>query len=260
MAGTIIYLENVTVDFDGFKALNKVDFSVDMGELRFLIGPNGAGKTTLLDVICGKTKPEGGRVIFGEDVDILRLKEHQIVRCGISRKFQTPSIFAHLTVFENMELSLKKAKGFFSSFDSSVSQTDREQIFSILAIVGLKGNAHQEGGFLSHGEKQWLEFGMTLIQEPKLLLVDEPVAGMTGQERTQTGEILLEIARDKAVLVVEHDMNFVKQFARKITVLHEGRVLCEGSFEHVKKDPEVISVYLGRGGETRKDALNQRNQ
>jgi len=260
VAGTIIYLESVTVDFDGFRALNKVDFCVDMGELRFLIGPNGAGKTTLLDVICGKTKPEGGRVIFGESVDILRLKEHEIARCGISRKFQTPSIFAHLTVFENMELSLKKAKGIFSSFESGVSQTDQERIFSILAIVGLERNANQKGESLSHGEKQWLEFGMTILQEPKLLLVDEPVAGMTGGERTRTGEILLEIARDKSVLVVEHDMNFVKQFARKITVLHEGSILCEGSFEHVKKDPEVISVYLGRGGETRKDALNQRNQ
>ena len=192
-------------------------------------------------------------------MDILRLKEHEIARYGISRKFQTPSIFAHLTVFENMELSLKKAKGIFSSFDSSVSQTDRERIFSILATVGLEGNAYQKGESLSHGQKQWLEFGMTLIQEPKLLLVDEPVAGMTGRERTRTGEILLEIAQDKSVLVVEHDMKFVKQFARKITVLHEGRVLCEGSFEHVKNDPEVISVYLGRGGETRTDALNQRN-
>jgi urea transport system ATP-binding protein len=260
VAGTIIYLEDVTVDFHGFKALNRVNFCVDMGELRFLIGPNGAGKTTLLDVICGKTKSEGGRVIFGESVDILRLREHEIARCGISRKFQTPSIFAHLTVLENMELSLRRAKGIFSSFHSTRCQMDQDTIFSILETVGLEGNAYQKGETLSHGQKQWLDLAMTILQEPKLLLVDEPVAGMTGQERTRTGEILLEIARDKSVLVVEHDMNFVKQIARKITVLHEGSVLCEGSFEHVKNDPEVISVYLGRGGETRKDAFDPKSQ
>lgn len=260
MAGTIIYLEDVTVDFLGFKALNKVNFCVDVGELRFLIGPNGAGKTTLLDVICGKTKPEVGRVIFGEGVDILRLKEHEIARCGISRKFQTPSIFGHLTVLENMELSLRRAKGIFSSFHSTPCQMEQDTIFSILEIVGLEGNAHQKGESLSHGQKQWLEIAMTLLQEPKLLLVDEPVAGMTGRERTRTGGILLEIARDKSVLVVEHDMNFVRQFARKITVLHEGRVLSEGSFEHVKNDPDVISVYLGRGGEPKKDAFDRKSQ
>lgn len=259
MAGTIIYLEDVTVDFNGFKALNGVNFYVETGELRFLIGPNGAGKTTLLDVICGKTKPKIGRVVFGESVEIPRLNEHQIARCGVSRKFQSPSIFARLTVLENMELALKGGKGIFSSLASATGPADLEKIFSVLANVGLEGNARQPAESLSHGQKQWLEFGMTLLQEPELLLVDEPVAGMTGRERIRTGEILLEIARDRSVLVVEHDMNFVQQFARKITVLHEGSVLCEGSFQHVKNDPDVISVYLGRGGERKNGALDSRN-
>lgn len=257
MAGTIIYMEDVTVSFSGFKALNKVNFFVGSGELRFLIGPNGAGKTTLLDTICGKVKPEYGRLIFSDKVDLARLSEHKIARCGISRKFQAPSVFAYLTVFENMELSLGKDRGVLSSLLRSIKSEDRERIYSTLERVDLKEKAHQEAKSLSHGQKQWLELAMTILQDPVLLLVDEPVAGMTGRERNRTGEILLEIAMDRSVLVVEHDMNFVKRFAKTVTVLHAGSVICEGSFEHVKNDPLVIDVYLGRGGEeAQKDALH----
>lgn len=256
MADTIIYMENVTVDFSGFKALKEVSFYVDRGELRFLIGPNGAGKTTLLDVICGKVKPEKGRVIFGDSLDICRLSEYRIARAGISRKFQTPSVFSNLTVFENMEIALKKNTGVLSSLLHSLNSTDTDRIFSVLKKVGLKEKSGQKAGFLSHGEKQWLELAMTIMQEPKLLLVDEPVAGMTGRERIRTGEILMEIANDRSVIVVEHDMNFVQRFARKVTVLHEGQIICEGSFDRVKNDPVVIDVYLGRGGEVDSHALN----
>jgi len=255
MAGTIIYIENATVDFSGFMALNSVNFFVDTGELRFLIGPNGAGKTTLLDVICGKVRPVSGKVIFEDNVDICRLSEHMIARQGISRKFQAPSVFGNLTVYENMELSLTTHRGFFSSLFHKMSTEDEQKIFSVLKMVGLDEKSKERAGALSHGQKQWLELAMTIIQEPRLLLVDEPVAGMTGNERMRTGEILLEIAGTRSVLVVEHDMNFVKQFAKKVTVLHEGRVLCEGTFDRVKNDPVVIDVYLGRGGEA-EHALN----
>jgi urea transport system ATP-binding protein len=246
---TIIYMEDVTVDFSGFKALNKVNFYMDRGELRFLIGPNGAGKTTLLDVICGKTKPTDGRVVFRDGINIRGLSEYKIARCGVSRKFQTPSIFENLTVFENMELSLRNRGGIIASFFSSLRKEDFERIHSVLKTTDLHEKGDQKAGSLSHGEKQWLEIGMTIMQDPELLLVDEPVAGMTGKERTRTGEMLMEIARDRSVLVVEHDMNFVKRFAKTVTVLHEGRLLCEGTFEKVQNDPVVIDVYLGRGGE-----------
>ncbi len=256
MAGTIIYMESVTVNFSGFKALNKVNFFVDNGELRFLIGPNGAGKTTLLDVICGKVKPENGRVVFGDKIDICKLSEYRIARAGISRKFQTPSIFSNLTVFENMEIAVKKNIGVISSLIHSLNSADTDRIFSVLRAVGLEEKGRDKAGFLSHGEKQWLELGMTITQEPDLLLVDEPVAGMTGRERIRTGEILMEIANDRSVIVVEHDMNFVQRFARKVTVLHEGQIICEGTFDRVKNDPVVIDVYLGRGGEVESNAVD----
>jgi urea transport system ATP-binding protein len=246
---TIIYMEDVTVDFSGFKALNKVNFFMDKGELRFLIGPNGAGKTTLLDVICGKTKPTDGRVIFKNGVDICGLSEFRIARCGVSRKFQTPTVFENLSVFENMELSLRNRYGILSSFFHSLHKEEEEKIHHVLSATDLYGKRDEKAGALSHGEKQWLEIGMTIMQDPELLLVDEPVAGMTGKERTRTGEMLMDIARDRSVLVVEHDMNFVKRFAKTVTVLHEGRLLCEGTFEKVQNDPVVIDVYLGRGGE-----------
>jgi len=248
-AVTIIYMEDVTVDFSGFKALNKVNFYMDKGELRFLIGPNGAGKTTLLDVICGKTKPTEGRVIFRDGINIGGMSEYRIARCGVSRKFQTPSIFENLTVFENMELALRDRGGVLSSFFRPVQDEDVDKILRVLGTTELHEKRDHKAGSLSHGEKQWLEIGMTMMQEPELLLVDEPVAGMTGKERTRTGEMLMEIAKDRSVLVVEHDMNFVKRFAKTVTVLHEGRLLCEGTFEKVRNDPLVIDVYLGRGGE-----------
>lgn len=254
-AVTIIYMEDVTVDFSGFKALNKVNFFMDKGELRFLIGPNGAGKTTLLDVICGKTKPSDGRIIFKDGINIRGLSEYKIARCGVSRKFQTPTVFENLTVFENMELSLRKRGGILSSCFRSVRDEDVEKILGVLKTTELREKRDQKAGFLSHGEKQWLEIGMTIMQEPELLLVDEPVAGMTGKERTRTGEMLMDIVRDRSVLVVEHDMNFVKRFAKTVTVLHEGRLLCEGTFEKVQKDPVVIDVYLGRGGEDAENAV-----
>lgn len=247
MAGTIIYLENVTVDFNGFKALRDVDFCVDYGELRVLIGPNGAGKTTLLDVICGWVKPEKGQVYFGEGKAISNLTEDKIARLGISRKFQTPSLFTNLTLFDNLELSLRRNEGFWATLSSSLNNENRDRIFRTLEMIGLGDKTYNRAGSLSHGEKQWLELGMNLIQEPFLLLVDEPVAGMTGRERAKTGELLQMVAKDRSVLVVEHDMEFVRQIAKKITVLHEGAVLCEGSMERVQNDPMVIEVYLGRG-------------
>ncbi len=256
MADTIIYMEGVTVTFSGFKALNDVCFYVEKGELRFLIGPNGAGKTTLLDVICGKVRPDKGRVIFKDKVEIPRLGEHKIARAGISRKFQTPSVFSNLTVFENMELALKTNTGVFSSLVHSISKKEREHINSVLQDVGLYEKASEKAGHLSHGEKQWLEIAMTVLQEPELLLVDEPVAGMTAKERIKTGELLLTIASQRSVIVVEHDMDFVQRFSKKVTVLHEGQVICEGSFEYVKNDPVVIDVYLGRGGEVQNNAIN----
>ena len=253
VAGTIIYLEDVVVDFNGFKALRGVNFFVDYGELRVLIGPNGAGKTTLLDVICGWVKPESGEVIYDEGKDLCKLTEHKIARLGIGRKFQTPSVFANLTLFENIELSLRRSEGFWGALSSTLSGENRDRIFSVLEFTGLADKPWEKAGSLSHGEKQWLELGMTIVQQPSLLLVDEPVAGMTGREREKTGELLQAIAKDRSVLIVEHDMEFVRQIAKKVTVLHEGTVLCEGSMERVQNDPTVIEVYLGR---SEKEDLN----
>lgn len=256
MATTIVQADGVSVDFSGFKALNKVDFRMDTGELRFLIGPNGAGKTTLLDVICGKVKPTEGRVVFEDGIDIGSLSEYRIARCGVSRKFQTPSVFENLSVFENMELSVKGGRGLLASCFRKQDSTELDRIHAVLGTVDLEGKSGRKAGYLSHGEKQWLEIAMTIMQEPLLLLVDEPVAGMTGRERNRTGEILMETAKERSVLVVEHDMNFVKRFAKTVTVLHEGRLLCEGTFEEVGNDPTVIDVYLGRGGEGTENALH----
>jgi urea transport system ATP-binding protein len=252
MARTIIRAEGVSVEFSGFRALNKVDFSMETGELRFLIGPNGAGKTTLLDVICGKVKPTEGRVIFGNNVDMNKFSDYEIVRHGVSRKFQAPSVFENLSVMDNMGLSMKGGRGLLASFVRSDSSAI-DRIHQILRTVELDKRVFSKAGDLSHGEKQWLEIAMTISQEPALLLVDEPVAGMTGRERNRTGEILMETARERSVLVVEHDMNFVKRFAQKVTVLHEGSLLCEGTFAEVSSDPTVIDVYLGRGGEAQEN-------
>jgi urea transport system ATP-binding protein len=255
MAESIIYLEGVTVSFEGFKALNNLNFIVDRGELRVVIGPNGAGKTTLLDVICGKVRPAEGRVIFGDMTDICSLREHEIARLGIGRKFQTPSIFKNLTVFENLDLAARdKSKGVFSTLFASPSPVKREAIFSTLETIGLASKSAQMAGSLSHGEKQWLEIGMVIMQDPKLMLIDEPVAGMTGKETERTGELLQSIAGERSLLVIEHDMVFVRQIAKKVTVLHEGSVLCEGSMEMVQSDTRVKEIYLGR--EAREHAGN----
>ena len=249
MINDILYVESVTVDFDGFKALDHVNLIVRTGELRFLIGPNGAGKTTLLDVICGKVKPIAGRVQFANQVDLLAHDQDAIARMGISRKFQTPSVFDSLTVAENMELAAEVPRGFLAAtfHQRQGSVTARERINRVLEMVGLIDQRHGVAGTLAHGEKQWLELGMAIVQDPELLLVDEPVAGMTAGERERTGSILEAIAEQRSVVVVEHDMQFVSRFSSLVTVLHAGRVICEGDFDTVKNDPTVIDVYLGRG-------------
>lgn len=246
MADSIVYMEGVTVDFDGFKALTNVNFYIEPGELRVVIGPNGAGKTTLLDVICGKTRPIHGRVILDRLTDVLSLPEYKIAQKGIGRKFQTPSVLSHLSVSENIELALhRKRRGVFATLFDVKEKRAKERIDSTLEMVGLKDRRHHRAENLSHGEKQWLEIGMVLAQEPKVLLIDEPAAGLSDSETRRTGELLLSLAGRYSIIVIEHDMNFVKQIANKVTVLHEGKVLCEGPFERVQKDPRVIEVYLG---------------
>jgi urea transport system ATP-binding protein len=243
----IIYIEDVTVDYDGFLALHNLNFFMDRKELRVVIGPNGAGKTTLLDVISGRTKPSHGRVIFGHHTDLLPLRENEVASLGIGRKFQTPSVFVNLTVRENVELSLRRpSKGVFATlFDRGVTD-ERHRVLDTLERVGLVSKADGIAGALSHGEKQWLEIGMVIAQDPELLLVDEPVAGMTDEETARTGELLLSIATDRSVLVIEHDMEFVRQISSKVTVLHQGSVLCEGPVAQVQSDPRVLEVYLGK--------------
>ncbi|PYM92536.1 MAG: urea ABC transporter ATP-binding protein UrtD [Candidatus Rokuibacteriota bacterium] len=254
--GSIVYLEDVTVNFDGFKALSRLNFFMDRRELRVVIGPNGAGKTTLIDVVSGRVKPESGRVIFGDNTDLLPLRENEIAQLGIGRKFQTPSVFVNLTVWDNVELSLRRAsKGVFAALRQPDAHEERERIARTLETVQLADKADGKAGALSHGEKQWLEIGMVIAQDPELLLVDEPVAGMTDEETARTGELLETIAADRSVLVIEHDMEFVRQIARKVTVLHQGAVLCEGPVEQVQNDPRVLEVYLGRQREAR-DAVH----
>jgi urea transport system ATP-binding protein len=251
MSDAIVYLEDVTVAYDGFKALDRLNFYMDRRELRVVIGPNGAGKTTLLDVISGRVKPEHGRVIFGRNTDLTTLSENQIAALGIGRKFQTPSVFVNLTVRENVELSLRRpSKGVLSTLLGKDAADARDRIEATLATVGLGGKAHVLAGALSHGEKQWLEIGMVMAQDPELLLVDEPVAGLTDEETARTGELLMAIAAERSVLVIEHDMEFVRQIARTVTVLHQGAVLCEGPREQVQSDPRVLEVYLGQRKET----------
>jgi urea transport system ATP-binding protein len=243
----IIYLEDVTVSYDGFKALQRLNFFMDRRELRVVIGPNGAGKTTLLDVISGRVKPEHGRVIFGRSTDLTELSENQIASLGIGRKFQTPSVFVNLTVWENVELSLRRpSKGVLATLLTRDAADARDRIAATLDTVGLGGKAETQAGALSHGDKQWLEIGMVIAQDPELLLVDEPVAGLTDEETARTGDLLLSIAAERSVLVIEHDMEFVRQIARTVTVLHQGTVLCEGPVEQVQQDPRVLEVYLGQ--------------
>ncbi len=243
--GTILSLDRLTVTFDGFKALDALTLRVQAGELRCIIGPNGAGKTTMMDVITGKTRPDHGTARFAGQVDLLNLSEPEIAQAGIGRKFQKPTVFEHLTVFENLELALAGRKSFLQTLLARLSRAQRERIDRVLEQIGL---AHQRTALartLSHGQKQWLEIGMLLMQEPELLLVDEPVAGMTPQETERTAQLLLSLAGTHTVIVVEHDMDFVRSIARTVTVLHEGRVLAEGDMDRVQSDPRVIDVYLG---------------
>jgi urea transport system ATP-binding protein len=248
MMTPVLQVENVTVDFDGFKALDQVDFELYNGEIRSVIGPNGAGKTTLLDVISGKVRPSNGKVRFLKGKDISRTQEHQIVKLGIGRKFQTPSVFANLTIYENLELALGYRDRLFDLL-APLSQACQEQIDRTLELVNLGNKSDSRAGTLAHGEKQWLEIAMLLIQKPRVLLLDEPVAGMTKKERKQTGKLLQAIGKNLSIVVVEHDMEFVREFATKVTVLHEGKTLCEGSTAEVQRNPQVIQAYLGRGAQ-----------
>ena len=241
----ILYLEKLTVSFDGFKALDDLTLYVDPGELRCIIGPNGAGKTTMMDVITGKTRPTSGTAWFGRELDLLKLSEPEIAQAGIGRKFQKPTVFEQLTVFENLELSLAGKKSFIRTLLARISPAQQKKIDEVLDIIGLGDERNKPGRVLSHGQKQWLEIGMLLMQEPELLLVDEPVAGMTPQETERTAQLLQSLAGDHSVVVVEHDMDFVRSIARKVTVLHEGRVIAEGDMDQVQNDPRVKEVYLG---------------
>ena len=243
--GTILYLEDITVSFDGFRALNALTLYVDTGELRCIIGPNGAGKTTMMDVITGKTRPDTGSAWFGQNVDLLRLSEPEIAEAGIGRKFQKPTVFGEHSVFENLELAMAGDKSVWSTLVARLSSEQRDRIAETLALVGLSTEQDRDAGSLSHGQKQWLEIGMLLMQAPQLLLVDEPVAGMTPQEVERTAELLVSLAGKRSVVVVEHDMEFVRSIARKVTVLHEGRVLAEGSIDECQNNREVVEVYLG---------------
>jgi urea transport system ATP-binding protein len=245
-AGTILYLDGVSVSFDGFKALNDLSLYLDKGEMRAIIGPNGAGKTTMMDVITGKTRPDKGTVLFREDIDLTRHDESGIARLGIGRKFQKPTVFESHTVWTNLELALKGERELFRSLFFDLAAAQRDRIAQVLRIIRLEESARRLAGELSHGQKQWLEIGMLLVQDPELLLVDEPVAGMTDAETEATGELLREISRSHSLVVVEHDMEFVRGLGSKVTVLHEGSVLAEGSLEQVQNNQRVIEVYLGR--------------
>ena len=242
----ILMLEGVNKTFDGFKAINDLTFYMDSGELRVIIGPNGAGKSTMLDLITGRTRPDSGKIEYGRDVDLTRLNEYQINRLGIGRKFQTPSVYVDHTVFENVLLSLPGTRSIWEALFSRVTPGQRERITEVLEIVGLADKAQSRAGLLAHGQKQWLEIGMLLAQDPKLLLVDEPAAGMTDEETIKTGELLLSLAGKHSIIVIEHDMTFVRQIARKVTVLHQGHALFEGTVDEVQSNEKVIEVYLGR--------------
>lgn len=242
----ILYLEGITVSFDGFRALNQLNLAIDAGELRCIIGPNGAGKTTMMDVITGKTRPDAGSCFFGQTIDLTRLTEAQIAHAGIGRKFQKPTVFERHTVFENLELAMKADKSAWKSLFYAIDDDVRDRIAETLKATHLSGHADREAGLLSHGQKQWLEIGMLLMQEPRLLLLDEPVAGMTDDETIRTAELFLSLAGKHSLVVVEHDMSFIERLGGKVTVLHEGSVLAEGDLARVQNDQRVIEVYLGR--------------
>lgn len=241
----ILYLEGLNVSFDGFRALNNLNLYVNDGELRCLIGANGAGKTTLMDVITGKTQCDSGSAWFGQNIDLLAHDEAEIAQLGIGRKFQKPTVFEAHTVFHNLELSLQGGKGVWHTLTARLTGGERDRIDEVLKIIGLETSCHQLAGALSHGQKQWLEIGMLLAAEPRLLLVDEPVAGMTAEETERTAELLTSLAGKHTVIVVEHDMEFVRSIARTVTVLHQGSVLAEGTMDQVQNNRDVIEVYLG---------------
>jgi urea transport system ATP-binding protein len=244
MSSKILEIENLTVSFDGFKAINNLNFSMDEGELRVVIGPNGAGKTTFMDIITGKTKPTAGKVTF-KGRNLRPYKEHQIARMGIGRKFQTPRVYQKLTPRQNLELSCAQHKNVFASLLGRAASGERRTVGGLLETIGLVPKADILAELLSHGEKQRLEIGMLVAQSPDLLLVDEPVAGLTDEETENVGSLLLALAESHSIMVIEHDMEFVRQIARQVTVLHQGSVLCEGTMDQVQNDPRVIEVYLG---------------
>ena len=241
----ILLVDGVSVGFDGFKALNNLSFSINYGELRCIIGANGAGKSTMMDVVTGKTTPDSGNVVFGQAVNLLDMDEPSIAEVGIGRKFQKPTVFANHSVFENLELAMKDDKRFFKTLFAKLNGEQKDQISKTMELIGLQELAHQEASILSHGQKQWLEIGMLLMQNPKLLLVDEPVAGMTPGEVEKTAEILTSLAKEHSVVVVEHDMEFIRSIAKKVTVLHEGSVLAEGTMNEIQNNEKVRKVYLG---------------
>jgi urea transport system ATP-binding protein len=243
---SILFVDNVSVNFDGFYALTNLSLVLEPGELRCIIGPNGAGKTTMMDVITGKTRPTEGCVyMHGQSIDLTKHSEYEIARLGVGRKFQRPTVFPGHSVYENVELALSTNKGVFRSLFARLNGEQRDTIDRILKTIGLDAERTRAAGLLSHGQKQWLEIGMLLAQKPKVLLVDEPVAGMTHQETERTAELLVSLAGEHTVVVVEHDMDFVRSIARRVTVLHMGSVLAEGRMEHVQQDPKVLEVYLG---------------
>jgi len=244
--GRILYLEDVSVSFDGFKAIDKLSLDIAPGELRCVIGPNGAGKTTMMDIITGKTRPDEGTVFFGSTIDLLRHTEPEIAQMGIGRKFQKPTVFEQLTVFENLELALKTGKGVRSSMFFRLDSGQSDRLADVLHTIHLAASVVRMAGNLSHGQKQWLEIGMLLMQDPKLLLLDEPVAGMTDEETARTAELFLKLKGQHSLMVVEHDMSFIKSISEIVTVLHEGSVLAQGPLDQVQNDERVIEVYLGR--------------
>jgi urea transport system ATP-binding protein len=243
--GKTLYLDQLTVSFDGFKALDGLTLQIEPGELRCIIGPNGAGKTTMMDVITGKTRPDSGTVRFGSDLNLLSLSEPEIAEAGIGRKFQRPTVFEQLTVSDNLELAMAGEKSFLNRLFTRTTNEQYQRIDEVLEIIGLTAQRELLGQVLSHGQKQWLEIGMLLMQNPELLLLDEPVAGMTQQEIERTDKLLQSLEGEHSVVVVEHDMDFVRSIAKRVTVLHEGRVLAEGDMNQVQSDPRVIEVYLG---------------
>jgi urea transport system ATP-binding protein len=244
VAHPILAIEDLTVSFDGFKAVDGLNLYIDKNEVRVVIGPNGAGKTTVLDLICGRTRATKGSIMF-KDTELTKLSEHEIVRAGVGRKFQTPSIYENLTVYQNLEVSFPRGRSVFGALAFKRTADVAERVQQVAEEIYLEDSLEMEAGLLSHGQKQWLEIGMLLMQDPELLMLDEPVAGMSVRERERTAELLARVAQNRSVIVIEHDMEFVKNIAHRVTVLHQGKILAEGSMEAVQNDPKVIEVYLG---------------